>query len=207
MKNLTDVENDIQSIKEMMERSTRFISLSGLSGVLAGIYALIGSVIAYYFIYYPNSPFGYRFYYVNQNDIIVKLIITASCVLIASILTGILLTIRKAKKQEVPYWNASSKRFLINVSIPLVCGGLFILTLLVRGYFGIVAPTCLLFYGLALLNGSSYTFGEIRYLAFVQIGLGILCSVFPGYGLVFWSLGFGIMHIFYGVLMFNKYDK
>ncbi|MES2780523.1 MAG: hypothetical protein V4651_11555 [Bacteroidota bacterium] len=207
MKNITDIENDIASIKEIMERSSRFISLSGLSGILAGIYGLIGAAIAYYLIYYPNSPFGYRFYYVNESDIVIKLFVTAVGILGASLLTGFLLSQQKARKQQLSYWNASSKRFLINFSIPLISGGIFIACLIVRGYFGIAAPACLLFYGLALINGSSYTLGDIRYLGLIEIGLGILCSLFPGYGLIFWAVGFGLMHIIYGTLMYNKYDK
>jgi MFS family permease len=207
MKDLKEIESDLASIKNMMERSSRFISLSGLSGVLAGIYAIIGSLIAYYLIYYPNSPFGYRFYYVNENDIIVKLMVTAFCVLGASLGTGVLLTIRKAKKQGLSFWDNNSKRFLINISIPLVAGGIFIFSLLIRGYFGIAAPACLLFYGLALINGSSYTLGDVRNLGLLQIALGLLCSVFPGYGLIFWTIGFGGLHIVYGIMMHNKYDK
>lgn len=207
MKKITDIENDIASIKEIMERSSRFISLSGISGVLAGVYALIASAIAYYLIYYPNSPFGFRFYYINESDVVIKLFITAAATLTVSLLTGFLLSIQKARKQQLSYWNANSKRFLINVSIPLISGGIFIASLLARGYFGIAAPACLLFYGLALINASSYTLGEIRYLGLIEIGLGILCSVFPGYGLIFWSVGFGVLHIIYGILMYNKYDK
>ncbi|MES2559192.1 MAG: hypothetical protein V4590_05595 [Bacteroidota bacterium] len=207
MKKISDIENDIASIKEIMERSSRFISLSGFSGILAGVYALIGSAIAYYLIYYPNSPFGYRFYYVNEQDIVVKLFATAAFVLAASLLTGVLLSMQKAKKLQLSYWNANSKRFVINVSIPLVSGGIFIACLIARGYFGIAAPACLLFYGLALINASSYTLGEIRYLGLIEIALGILCCIFPGYGLIFWAVGFGLLHIIYGILMYNKYDK
>lgn len=207
MKKITDIENDIASIKEIMERSSRFISLSGFAGVLAGIYALIASAIAYYLIYYPNSPFGYRFYYVNESDVVIKLFITAVATLSASLLTGFFLSVQKARKQQLSYWNANSKRFLLNVSIPLISGGIFIASLIARGYFEIAAPACLLFYGLALINGSSYTLGEIRYLGLIEIGLGILCSVFPGYGLIFWSVGFGLLHIIYGILMYNKYDR
>ncbi len=197
MKKISDIENDIASIKEIMERSSRFISLSGFSGILAGVYALIGSAIAYYLIYYPNSPFGYRFYYVNEQDIVVKLFATAAFVLAASLLTGVLLSMQKAKKLQLSYWNANSKRFVINVSIPLVSGGIFIACLIARGYFGIAAPACLLFYGLALINASSYTLGEIRYLGLIEIALGILCCIFPGYGLIFWAVGFAAYHLWY----------
>lgn len=203
----SSAEQDLHSIKQIMERSTRFISLSGLSGILSGIYALTGAVIAYYLLYYPNSPVSNRFNYANEESIVIKLIITAITVLIASIFTGLWLTINKAKKQGVSYWDRNSKRFLINTMIPLLAGGAYIFGLIVRNYYGIIAPSCLIFYGLALINGSNFTWGEIRYLGLLEILLGILCLLVPGYGLLFWSIGFGVLHIIYGTLMYNRYDK
>lgn len=203
----TNFENDLASIRNIMERSTRFISLSGLSGVLAGVYALAGSVVAYYLLYYPNSPFGFRFYYVNEEDILLKLFFTAASVLLISLATAIYLTIRKSNKAGVSYWDHNVKRMLVNGLIPLAAGGIFMLVLLYRGYFGIVAPASLIFYGLALISASNHTLGDIRYLGICEVLIGLLCAIFPGYGLIFWALGFGILHIVYGTVMYNKYDK
>jgi hypothetical protein len=71
----------------------------------------------------------------------------------------------------------------------------------------LAAPACLVFYGLALIQGSANTFDEIRYLGFSEIILGLISASVPGYGLVFWAIGFGVLHIIYGVIMYNKYDK
>lgn len=203
----SNVENDLASIRNIMERSTRFISLSGLSGVLAGIYALAGSVAAYFLLYYPNSPFGFRLHYANQDEVLAYLLFTAAAVLFLSISTGLYFTMRKAKKAGVRYWDHNARRFLINVSIPLIAGGIVMLIFLYRGYFGIVAPSCLIFYGLALLNGSHHTLGDIRYLGLCELALGLISALLPGYGLLFWGAGFGVLHIIYGLVLYNKYDK
>jgi hypothetical protein len=203
----SNVEQDISSIRMLMERSSRFISLSGLSGVLSGVYAIAGAAVAYYLIYYPNSPFGSRTSYVNETDVLIKLLVLAVLVLVASLATGTWLTVNKARRQGVSYWDNNSRRFLANVSIPLIAGGVFMMILLFRGYYGIVAPSCLLFYGLALINGSSYTLNEIRYLGLCEIVLGLVCSMLPGYGLICWAAGFGVLHIVYGLMMYNRYDK
>ncbi|MES2690841.1 MAG: hypothetical protein V4658_10590 [Bacteroidota bacterium] len=200
-------ENDLASIRNIMERSTKFISLSGLSGVLAGIFALAGSVVAYFLIYYPNSPFGFRFYYVNEQLILSYLFLTAGIVLACSLAAGVVLTIRKAKRSGLNYWDKNARRLFINMSLPLVAGGIFIIVLVSRGYFGIVAPASLLFYGLALLNASNFTLTDVRYLGICEIVLGLLCAILPGYGLIFWATGFGVLHIVYGTLMHSKYDK
>ena len=207
MKEVQDYEKDLASIRSIMERSGKFLSLSGLSGVLAGIYALIGASLAYYMIYYPYSPFGLRFYYVNEEAVIGNLLIIAIIVLVLSIGTGLILSHRKAKKLNMSIWNKSSQHLMINLLIPLITGGLFILILISRGYLIIVASACLIFYGLALVNASRHTVEEVRYLGFFEILLGLASALLPGYGLVFWSLGFGVLHIIYGTVMYYRYDK
>ena len=207
MKEIPEYEKDLASIRTMMERSVKFLSLSGLAGVLAGIYAVIGASIAYWLVYYPYSPFGIRFFYVNEEQVIGKLLITAIIVLILSLGTGYVLSARKAKKLNVNIWNTTSRQLFMNLLVPLVTGGLFILILLSRGYFMIVASACLLFYGLALIMASRHTFEEVRYLGFCEIILGLASALLPGYGLVFWTVGFGILHIIYGSVMYYRYDK
>lgn len=199
--------NDISEIKNMMNQSSRFISLSGLSGVLAGIYSLIGAWLAYKTIYFDMTSMGnYRNLIISQ-DSINKLFIIASTVLILSIITGIALSVRKAKKTEDKIWNVSSKRLVINFAIPLATGGFFILFLIEKEMLSLVAPLTLLFYGLACVNASKYTLGDVRYLGITMIILGLLSTWFLGYGLLFWALGFGVCHIIYGSMMYFKYDR
>ncbi len=207
MKEISDYEKDIASIRSMMERTTKFISLSGLSGVMAGIYALTGAVAAYYAVHFPVSPFHYRIYSIRTPATLTNLVLIATAVLVASISTGILLSQRKAKKHNVKLWNNASKNMMLNMAVPLVSGGIFILIMLYSGHFGLAAPGCLLFYGIALIQGSSNTFDEVRYLGYCEIALGLVSAAFPGYGLLFWAFGFGVLHIVYGAIMYNKYDK
>lgn len=207
MKEIPEYEKDIASIRTMMERSAKFISLSGLSGVLAGIYALLGALAAYYVVHYPISPFRYRQYSISDENTLWKLLLVASAVLVASISTGLWLSQRKSKKQGLKLWNPASRTMFVNMAIPLVTGGIFILIMLYSGHFGIAAPASLIFYGIALIQGSSNTYDEVRYLGFLEIILGLISAVFYGYGLLFWAVGFGVLHIVYGAIMYNKYDK
>lgn len=202
----TDYQQDLASIRHLMERSSKFISLSGLSGVLAGIYALAGAAFAYYFIYHQDSTRTISEYQ-RQPGLVYYLIIVAAAVLILSIATGLILSYQKAQRVNTTFWNETSKRLMINLAIPLVAGGLFILILLYRGYFGIIAPSFLLFYGLALINASNNLYDEVRYLGYLELALGIISALLPGYGLYFWAVGFGVLHIFYGALMYRKYER
>lgn len=193
---------DLKDIKDLMNKSSQFISLSGLSGILAGVYALIGAWIANALI--ENNT---RLYITLESVLFKQILLIAGCVLAASLITAYLLTVNKAKKMGEKVWNASSKRLLINFAIPLVTGGIFALLLLKNGYYGLVAPIMLLFYGMACLNASKYTLRDVRYLGLTEIILGLFAVEFSGYGLYFWVLGFGVCHILYGTVMYYKYDR
>ena len=199
-----DIYSELSSIRNLMERSAKFISLSGLSGIMAGVYALIGALLGYKTVYLHNGGLRYREYLVNDSTVLWKLSLIAIGVLILSILTGIWLTIRQARKKGENFWNPVSRRLLMNMSVPLVTGGLFILILLLRGDYGIIASACLIFYGLALVAASHYTFTDVKWLGLCEIILGLLAALFPGYGIVFWVIGFGLLHILYGSIMHFK---
>jgi hypothetical protein len=202
-----DYQQVLASIRELMERSVKFISLSGLSGILAGTYALIGAVAAYFLILSPLSMTPYP-ESGPDSGVVFKLMAIALVVLVASLITGFSMSSRKANQQGSSIWNETSKRLIINLLIPLASGGVFILILLFYyQYYGLVAPACLIFYGLALINASPNLYEEIRYLGYCEIILGLISAAFPAYGLIFWTIGFGILHIFYGTLMYRKYDR
>lgn len=208
----TDHLSQLHEIRALMERSSRFISLSGLSGVFAGVFALIGACAAYVKMGNNINISTFYEYPVSSNiedniHVLEFFVMDALMVLMASILVGLLLTWRSAKKNGQTIWDNTAKRLLINLMIPLLTGGLFCIVLLVHGLIGLVAASTLIFYGLALINASKYTFNDIRYLGICEIILGLMAAIFIGYGLIFWAIGFGILHIVYGILMYNKYER
>lgn len=201
-----DYLKDITAIKDMMNKSSRFISLSGLSGILAGVYALIGAYFAKYILANYNYLSQHR-NPMNIDNIQFKLIVIAIIVAFLSVITAFILTKRKAKKDGTKIWDGTTKRLLFNFLVPLATGGIFSLILLNQGFYGFVAPATLIFYGLALFSASKYTIGNIKYLGIAEIILGLISMNYIGYGLYFWAIGFGVMHIIYGTLMYFKYDR
>ena len=202
----------LQDIKRMMERSSRFISLSGLSGVSAGICALVGAYIArgmiggYVRIAPTEAPVeSLRGEFRNIFEF--KMLALAVAVLVAAVGSATIFTWRKAKRSGLPIMDHASKRLAINMAIPLIAGGFFVLGLLNGRGWIYVAPTCLVFYGLALVNASKYTLTDIRYLGLLEIALGCVCMYFPHDGLYFWTAGFGVLHIIYGLIMWWKYER
>lgn len=196
----------LQDIKRMMERSSKFIGLSGLSGISAGICALIG-------VWLASIEIGTA---VLDDDMLVtstpslfdnKVFHIAMATFLAALFTAFLFTWIKSRKEGIAIWGKSALRVLVNVSVPLLIGGIFLWRLIEFGNVGLIAPGCLIFYGLALINASKYTLDDVRYLGYMQLLTGIVSLWFVGYGLYFWAFGFGILHIIYGASMWWKYDK
>lgn len=201
-----DALEQLKHIRSMMEQSSRFISLSGWSGISAGLCALVGAGFAHQAIeaYYEND---YLRGVAIPGNLYTRLWFIAVAVFIAAALTAIFFSVRKSKQQGVSIWGESSKRLMWNTLVPMIIGGILILKMMQDNLYDYVAASCLIFYGLGLLNGSKYTLGEVKYLGYAQLLLGILCLFYVRQGLLFWSMGFGVCHIVYGALMWLKYDR
>ena len=207
MNNQEEQLNTLNDIKKLMDRSSRFISLSGLSGVFAGFTALVGVYLAHLELKaYLN---GSNTYGSSLDDLEANLLKIGFGVLLVALCGGLLLTLRQSRKKNLPFWDRTTKNLLWNLAIPLVSGGLFIIALLIAhpGTYGLIAPACLVFYGLALINASKYTYTDIRFLGYCEIILGLIAMFNIGYGLYFWAIGFGVLHIFYGAVMYFKYER
>ena len=196
---------DIQHIRKMMDKSAQFLSLSGLSGIAAGTTALISTVLV--FSIFKREGLEYFDGKANNfsGPVIFKLAILAISTLLIAIGSGAFFTINKLKKNKLPLYNSSTRNFLFSLFIPLIAGGVFSVALAYNMHFYMIAPSMLIFYGLALVNASKFTHNEIYWLGIIEIVLGIIASFLTGYGLVFWAIGFGLLHILYGIILHQKY--
>lgn len=203
----------IHEIRSMMERSSKFMSLSGLSGIAAGITALISGTIAWFYLgstwdHQDALSFNVFSQSTAANERIFFLLSLGVATILTALIFAYLFTRRNAKKKHLPIWDKTAKLVTLNMGIPLITGGLFILTLIFRfQMYGLVAPATLIFYGLALVNASKYTVSHTRWLGLAEIAIGLLALVFYGYGLLFWIIGFGLFHIIYGIALYNRYER
>jgi len=202
----------LQDIKKMMERSSRFISLSGWSGIAAGICALAGAWVAHikieqYKTTMVSENTNNDIFNFSQAGLLPELIIIAALTFFSAFIFAFIFTYLRSKKTGIPLWGLTAKRLFLNTVIPMLVGGLVILRMMQLGDYELVASSCLVFYGLALLNASKYTFDEIRYLGYAELILGLICLWQNGNGLYFWAAGFGVMHIIYGAVMWWKYER
>jgi hypothetical protein len=201
---------NLKEIRSIMERSQKFLSLSGLSGVSAGIVALLASGIVFWKKaqltndYTPSNIFTARFVDPNFMGFLLQIgIIT----LVLAVLSAYYFTFRNAQKMGQKVWNTLSKNLLVSLFIPLLTGGVFCVGLVFNNVSWAIASVTLIFYGLALVNAAKYTHRDVFYLGLFEVILGLGSMFLPGFTLVFWAFGFGILHIAYGLSMYFKYDK
>jgi MFS family permease len=201
----------IHEIRSMMERSSKFMSLSGLTGIGAGITALISGTIAAIYLGYINvldkEQGGIEAPTVSTEKIVFFLILGLATILVA-VGFAFVFTRRNAKKKNLPIWDKTAKLVTVSMLIPLISGGLFILALVFKfKIYGLVAPSMLIFYGLALVNAGKYTISYTHWLGLAEIAIGLASLLFYGFGLVFWMIGFGIFHLVYGTALYFKFER
>lgn len=200
-------EEELAEIKSMMERSTRFLSLSGLSGIVAGIYALSASGIAWYWIYFPNCSWSDGTESLSFRDLLNRMLMLGLGTLIAAVSTAYFLSKKKGTAATQPFWSPASKRFLQSLFLPVALGGFFCFALLHESAFELIPGAMLLFYGIGLVQSAQFTLGEIINLGFTQLILGLIAAFFPDFGLLCWALGFGLFHVIYGALMYYRHER
>ncbi|MGL5891433.1 MAG: hypothetical protein ACRC3B_16200 [Bacteroidia bacterium] len=208
-------------IRDLMNRSSRFVSLSGLSGVCAGVFALAGAAAAYLYLggdlffglklFGSNSRADYHTIRIAERmremDFYSFMLLDAAAVLICALISGTYFTWRRAKRAGAKLWDETSRRLIVQLLVPLSAGGLFCFFLLLHEQAALLAPAALVFYGMALFSAAKYTFKDVQYLGICQIGLGLAGLLFPAYGLMLWALGFGVLHIVYGLVMYYRYER
>lgn len=209
--NISNPNEDLQAIREIMERSSKFLSLSGLSGIFAGVCALIGVAFAWFFLL-DSGQIRYVEFMQNSDSLSLSglrfsLAIDAILVLGFALFGAFFFSRRNARKAGQQFWTISMRQLLFHLLIPLVSGGFFILILVIQNNLMLVVPVMLIFYGLSLVNAGKFTLSEIHYLGLTEIVLGILAGIFINYGLLFWTLGFGLMHIVYGTVMYYRHER
>lgn len=200
MEQYKDHLQDISAIRELMDRNSKFISLSGLSGVSAGLSALAGSAAIFCIDHFMlDDDKGLRLLFFK--------LVVAILVLVIALLMAVFFSLRLAKKKKLPTWNLTAQRMMIHLAVPLLAGAAFCTIQFLQSHLDWIPATTLMFYGMALMSAAKYTIKEIRFLGVCEIGLGLLCAGWYEFSLYFWAFGFGILHILYGIIIYYKYER
>lgn len=206
-----DPSATLAEIRAIMLRSTRFISLSGLSGVATGIIALLGAGILYAKLYYSYHTTNISQAFMvagGRGEALFRFLLTLALgMIVVGLLAGIYFTTRRARLQGKPIWDSSAKRLVINLAIPLTAGGIFCLLLFWHGAVELIMPSMLVFYGMAMLHASKYTVDELRHMGMSEVALGLISGFWTQHALLIWAVGFGVFPILYGLMMYNRYER
>ena len=124
----------IQDMRDMMEKSSKFLSLSGLAGILVGIIAIIGGAIVYWILDMSITQLNYLEYILPFDDYstskqIHYLILDAVIVLVLAFIIGVIFAKKNATKRGLSIWDATSRRLLYNMFLPVLFGAVFIFSL------------------------------------------------------------------------------
>ena len=198
--------DDLKLIRKMMEESSRFLSLSGLSGVFIGLYAIVGALLIKFLII-GDTGTGMFSMIGSGNSPAETLgwLLGSLIILFLALGTAYLFALRESKSKNQKILGPVTRQLLINLFVPLLAGGILILVFFIKGHPEYIGATTLIFYGLALFNAGKYTFGEVQYLGLLEITAGLLAALLPEFALLFWIFGFGVLHILYGLVLHRKY--
>lgn len=208
MKQQTDYLSDLQAIRSMMQRSSKFLSLSGWSGVMAGIYGLLAAYIAVFRLDFDPivlQAIGFTGWEAFAE--LRGMMVLAALLLVLSIGTAAWMARHKANKQGEVVWTAASRRLLADLAVPLLTGGMLLLAFTWLGAFTLLLPISLLFYGITLYQAGPVTYTALRILGLLNLALGFLALLLPEHALLFWAAGFGLLHIVYGLFIHFRYEK
>lgn len=197
-------QEDLAEIRSVMHRSSRFLSLSGTSGIVVGFLGLAAAYLAYELVFRNTDYLKFSAVEIPAEQQL-QLVFIAAGTLIVSIVLTVLFTARQSRNRGESLWNHQSRRILYRLAVPLLAGGVASIILFSHGYIGLVIPLLLLFYGLGLFAASGITYAVVEVLGITQLLLGLLALLFVEQGIILWAAGFGVAHIVYGLIVRQKY--
>ncbi|HLJ55270.1 MAG TPA: hypothetical protein VKT77_09530 [Chthonomonadaceae bacterium] len=186
-----EAEENLRVIRALMERSTKYSTFSGLSGICAGLASIVGCVI--------TRALGR-----DPDAFSVKFLALWSAVIVIAIGVDYLLMKRRAARVGKHVISRLGKQMVIAAAPGLGAGAAITFYLLQHGQLGNVFPFWMLAYGLAVSATGLFSQREVSYLGAAFLLAGTLALFLPGFGLTMMALSFGGFHIVYALAMSRK---
>lgn len=202
----------LNEIKDLMAKSSKFGSVSGGSVLIIGLLASIVAAGAWLLLL-PHIgaawlPERYSGMLINSPQRTLIASAVAVGLLAVSMAVVSFGTYRKIVRRQGRFvFDQTVRRPLAHFCVPMAAGGALCLALLLQGHYGLTSSMMLVFYGLSLLNSSHYTLKPIAWLGYAELALGIADCYIVTHAILFWWLGFGLMHILLGVYILIKGNR
>ncbi|HEV3117780.1 MAG TPA: hypothetical protein VGY58_12045 [Gemmataceae bacterium] len=180
--------DNLRYIRETMERAGSFTAVPGWGGVAMGCTALAASGLAAR----QTSSGAWLATWLIEGALAIGI--------------GILAMQRKARAAGLPVWSAPARKFVFSFFPPLVVGAVLTLVLWRAGLIGAIPGMWLMLYGTGVITGAAFSAPIIPVMGVCFLAGGALASFTP----VAWNdawlgLGFGGLHIVFGVIIARRY--
>jgi hypothetical protein len=180
---------NLEFIRDTMERSTHFTAVPGYGGMLIGFTAIGAAYIAH-----TQAP-------LIRDWVIVWLVeaVLAFCI-------GLFAMWQKSKLAGTTLNSVPAKKMILSFVPPMICGVIITLGLWRYGDFVSMIPVWLLLYGAAVVTGGSYSVRAVPIMGWCFIALGAIAFFLPANtGNLMMTLGFGLLHMVFGLVIARKY--
>src|SRR4030095_8408252 len=180
--------DNLRYIRETMERATAFTAVSGWGGVAIGGTAIVATVIA-----------------ANQGTFKGWLAVWIAEGLISLLIAGWSMD-RKARAVDMPLMSGPGRKAVFSLSPPLIAGLLLTIVLVRARLTSAIPGTWLLLYGTGVVTGGMFSVPAVPLmgLCFMALGAGALFAP-PELANWFMGIGFGGLHLIFGVIIARKY--
>jgi|ERR1035437_9638143 hypothetical protein len=180
--------DNLEFIRETMERSTSFTAVPGYGGMLMGVTAIVAAYIA------NTQPF--------LRDWLITWLVEA-CLAFA---IGLLAMWQKSKIAGTPLVSTPGKKFALTFAPPLIAGVVITLGLWRFEHYDVMAPVWMLCYGAAVICGGAFSVRVVPIMGWCFVALGAIGFALPaGYGNWMMAASFGLVHMIFGAVIARRY--
>jgi hypothetical protein len=184
----TRAMDNIEYIRDTMESAGQFTALSGLGSILLGVVGLAAAPIA------SAQP-------TNEGWLVTWLMAASVAVPL-----GGSAVLRKARSAGVPLLSGHGRRFVLGFVPGMLTGALITVALFRAGLFHLMPGCWLLMYGTAVLTAGTFSVAIIPLMGVSFMVVGAVALFFPAaWGDDFMAVGFGGIHVLFGVLIARRY--
>ncbi|MBO4561474.1 MAG: hypothetical protein J5705_05880 [Bacteroidaceae bacterium] len=208
-----EIKETLSDIRNMMERSQKVMFLNGASGIIVAVWAFLGATLISNLMYRSMWPmWGFKLFPLQEVDtrILIFAIIIFAFTFLASYITVLYMSRRRAMRRGLDFeLDTAAKQLLRTFFTVMIIGGLFCLTPIRNGHWELVPGFMLAFYGLALvvISPMAFKISITKYFGFIQIAAGLAALTLPQYGMMFWTLGFCVFHLIWGIWFHFVFDR
>jgi len=180
--------DNLEFIRETMERSTHFTAVPGYGGILMGVTAAVATYIA------AQQPTQIAWLRVWLTEAVLAFAI------------GLLAMWQKSRIDGQSLVSVPAKKFALGFAPPMIVGVAVVLGLWKNEYYYAIPPVCMLCYGAAVVCGGAFSVRVVPVMGWCFMAFGSAAFLLPAtYGNLMMAVSFGLLHIVFGAVIARRY--